>query len=1012
MRLCKKALNLLKKGLLIQGEAEEASIGRRSLLDHKIQQLSKGSSEGFGIISEFLDEPKDNYEVVKKQARNVQTSLTLSSSKLKIQSIVDVPIHQEYPSIQRTSLIDIVISMVTDKIASTPIPPTTQAQVPHLLERQFKIISIALDNLLVSVEVLRYDIKRIKSENKGIVPTEMELVLEETQQVFGKHLEEKHVSWAGFVKKQDKNTTLGLSERGDSEILPDLATRAIETPLSYSKEQCGASAIRHHQVNPAKRHTIDHLADGKLHDKIVKETWELIENLALYDHESWNDPIDLTKFVKAISLPQDVPRSYVNLIPLYLFKTLNIRIFEGTENVLRSYTYNLKGIWESKDLIEKKIDWKKPLKEGDGAWHIRIEMIDLDGEKFNRLFQSILTTRKLSKKEKPSLEYVEARLLVYKKNESVYEEDIMVLKREIHLREVANTEIVDKCKTSLRYNAIPPPYTGNFMPPKPDLSFSGLEEFVNEPIVSEPTVKKPIVETSEAKASAEKPKVFWTTAKAKTINEKGPLQSLVDGKKILITASTVFLNKQLEGMLTYNRIYVTPSHTKKIFGNMRRVGKDFSKRETPLFPTMMVQAQEEMGEDESVNKEMNDSLVRAATTTSSLEVEQDSGVNTPRSDEDSLKLKELMELCLGEDASKQRRISDINADEGITLVSTHDDDEIFDVDKDLSVTTAATTPTISIDEVTLAQALAELKHTKPKAKAKGIVFHEPEESTTTTTIPKPKSQDKGKAKMIEEPVKLKKKDQIQLDEEVAMKLQAGLQAKFDKEQRLTGVRAQQEGEANIALIESEKEEVLCSKESRIKEKQTTNTSSTKKNHVYLPQEYGRKEAHRFEEQKTGKKITINGSDTAGYDKTMVECFNCHKMGHFARECRSLKKQESRPRNQDSLRNTVIVEDTNSKAMVAIDGAGFDWSYMADDEVLTNMALMAFSDSKMILEPDDSNREVPMNETFHVQTDDELTKKELKQIKADDQANQTILLGLPEDIYAAVDNYETAQKIRL
>ncbi|GJS88938.1 hypothetical protein Tco_0771574 [Tanacetum coccineum] len=45
------------------------------------------------------------------------------------------------------------------------------------------------------------------------------------------------------------------------------------------------------------------------------------------------------------------------------------------------------------------------------------------------------------------------------------------------------------------------------MPPKPDLSFSGLEEFVNEPIVSEPTVKKHVVETSEAKASADKPKV-------------------------------------------------------------------------------------------------------------------------------------------------------------------------------------------------------------------------------------------------------------------------------------------------------------------------------------------------------------------------------------------------------------------------------------------------------------------------------------------------------------------------
>ncbi|GJZ67365.1 retrovirus-related pol polyprotein from transposon TNT 1-94 [Tanacetum coccineum] len=93
-------------------------------------------------------------------------------------------------------------------------------------------------------------------------------------------------------------------------------------------------------------------------------------------------------------------------------------------------------------------------------------------------------------------------------------------------------------------------------------------------------------------------------------------------------------------------------------------------------------------------------------------------------------------------------------------------------------------------------------------------------------------------------------------------------------------------------------------------------------------------------QRTGKKITINGSDTADYDKSKVECFNCHKMGHFAREFRSPKNQESRPRNQDNSRKTVNVEETSSKAMVA-----FDWSFMTNEEVPTNMALMAFSDSQ-------------------------------------------------------------------
>nr|GEZ21197.1 hypothetical protein [Tanacetum cinerariifolium] len=68
--------------------------------------------------------------------------------------------------------------------------------------------------------------------------------------------------------------------------------------------------------------------------------------------------------------------------------------------------------------------------------------------------------------------------------------------------------------------------------------------------------------------------------------------------------------------------------------------------------------------------------------------------------------------------------------------------------------------------------------------------------------------------------------------------------------------------------------------------------------------------------------------------------------------------------------------------------------------------------RMIPEPGDANREVTVTETFHVQTDDELTEKELKQIEADDQAIQTILLGLPEDIYVAVDSCENAQEIWL
>ncbi|GJU51543.1 ribonuclease H-like domain-containing protein [Tanacetum coccineum] len=118
-----------------------------------------------------------------------------------------------------------------------------------------------------------------------------------------------------------------------------------------------------------------------------------------------------------------------------------------------------------------------------------LENVKILKEQNEQLLKDLKTSKLNAIAYKTCLEYVEARLLVYKKNESVYEEDIMVLKREIHLR-----EIVDKYKTGLGYNVVPPPYIGNFMPPKPDLSFSGLEEFTSEPIVI-----KPVVENSEAR---------------------------------------------------------------------------------------------------------------------------------------------------------------------------------------------------------------------------------------------------------------------------------------------------------------------------------------------------------------------------------------------------------------------------------------------------------------------------------------------------------------------------------
>ncbi|GKA13299.1 putative ribonuclease H-like domain-containing protein [Tanacetum coccineum] len=92
---------------------------------------------------------------------------------------------------------------------------------------------------------------------------------------------------------------------------------------------------------------------------------------------------------------------------------------------------------------------------------------------------------------------------------------------------------------------------------------------------------------------------------------------------------------------------------------------------------------------------------------------------------------------------------------------------------------------------------------------------------------------------------------------------------------------------------------------------------------------------------TGRKLTINGNEFVGFDKSKVECYNCHKKGYFVRECRALRNQDYK--NKESIRRTVPIETSTSTALVSCDGlGGYDWSYQAEEG--PNYALMAFSSS--------------------------------------------------------------------
>ncbi|GKA11193.1 hypothetical protein Tco_0690626 [Tanacetum coccineum] len=168
------------------------------------------------------------------------------------------------------------------------------------------------------------------------------------------------------------------------------------------------------------------------------------------------------------------------------------------------------------------------------------------------------------------------------------------------------------------------------------------------------------------------------------------------------------------------------------------------------------------------------------------------------------------EASLGdqEDASKQgRKILDINADEDITLDSTHFDthpdmfgvhdlhgDEVFVETQEPVVNAAITISTIpvsvasatttTVDELTPTQTLIEIKAAKPKVR--GVMIQEPSETTTTTTTPTASNLTKKQrqAKMNCSLRPLKKKDQIMYDQEVALNLQAQLQAELEEEERL------------------------------------------------------------------------------------------------------------------------------------------------------------------------------------------------------------------------------------
>ncbi|GJR88004.1 hypothetical protein Tco_0212015 [Tanacetum coccineum] len=275
-----------------------------------------------------------------------------------------------------------------------------------------------------------------------------------------------------------------------------------------------------------------------------KNEFVYVEDIKLLKHEIYLRDLDITELKRKLELvTKEKDEAYESEVKGTSNLTTNSHnvafLSSGSTNNASGAVNNAQGV--NTTSTQGAADSSKSaeyIKEMDLRWNIA--MLTIRAKRFlkNTRRKLDMTNKERIGLTSPSLESIEARLLVFKKNKSVYVEDIKLLKHEIYLRdldiaelkrklefatkekdevqltvqkfeisskslsELLDRQIMDKCTIGLGYNAIPPPYTENFMPPKPDLVYLSLDDFVDvNETVSESAVEKPTVETIEPKTA-------------------------------------------------------------------------------------------------------------------------------------------------------------------------------------------------------------------------------------------------------------------------------------------------------------------------------------------------------------------------------------------------------------------------------------------------------------------------------------------------------------------------------
>nr|GEV87216.1 hypothetical protein [Tanacetum cinerariifolium] len=445
------------------------------------------------------------------------------------------------------------------------------------------------------------------------------------------------------------------------------------------------------------------------------------------------------------------------------------------------------------------------------------------------------STRKVQEEEGP--DYTLMALLSLSSNLEVSNDSICSKSclETIKLLKSQNDQLLKDLKKSELMVLVPPPYMENFMPLTPDLSFTSLDDFINKHVVKNCKAKSSKEETKVVRKNDDAPNFEEWVSDNK--EEDAMIRNLdnVSGKFLMYPRFLqIFLDHQLDGVPTHKRTFSAPSHTKKILDNMRRIGKGFSGRVTPLFQTMVIQNQSELGEgsamptdphhtptilqlssyqpkktqkprklkrketqvphpsgpiefvaDEAVHKELGGRLVRAATTTSSLKAEHDNG-GGPRCQE-----------TIGDNTAQTREDKDHSIDSLKRRVKKLEkrNKSITHKLKRLYKVSLTAREESSSDEESLGEDVSKQKR---RIDAIDEVVNAAQVSTAaTTTIITTKEITLAQTLEALKTTKPKVKG-IVFQEPASLKLQA----KFDEEERLARERAKKEQEANIPLIET------------------------------------------------------------------------------------------------------------------------------------------------------------------------------------------------------------------